>query len=154
MRAFAALIALVLAPAAAAAQSHLESGSATGTRSRIVLEARDCRRLVTRHRPSLDTAYEPGVDARGRPVAPADLLGGAELRLPEVIVIDVLIPLTEFLGEAAPPRTGHAEVRVGEVRVGEVRVEGERLSFNGQPLGDPAAAAIAAACRLLIERSP
>jgi len=149
MRAFAALIALVLAPAAAAAQSHLESGSAPGTRSRIVLEARDCRRLVTRHRPSLDTAYEPGVDARGRPVAPADLLGGAELRLPEVIVIDVLIPLTEFLGEAAPPRTGHAEVRVGEVRV-----EGERLSFNGQPLGDPAAAAIAAACRRSIERSP
>ena len=145
MRSLAALLAALLASAAAAAQSGLDSESAPGTQTRIVLEARDCRRLVTRHRPSPDTAYRPGVDARGRPVVPADLLGGPDLRLPEVIVIDVLIPLSEFLGDDTPPRIGHSEVRVGEVRV-----EGERLSFNGQPLSDPAGAAIAAECRRLL----
>jgi hypothetical protein len=143
MRTLAALLAVL--PLSAVAQSAPDSESAPGTRTRIVLEARDCRRLVIRHRPSPDTAYEPGVDARGRPVVPADLLGGTELGLPEVIVIDVLIPLSEFLGEHAPPRIGHSEVRVGEVRV-----EGERLSFNGQPLGDPAGAAIAAECRRIL----
>ena len=149
MRSAAALLALFLPSAAAAADSQLESGGAPGYDTRVILEARDCRQLVTRHRPSLDTAYQAGVDVRGNPVAPADLASGPRLQLPEVIVIDILIPLEAFLGEGTPPRLGRSEVRVGEVRV-----EGEHLSFNGQPLGDPAAAAIAAACRRILEAKP
>ena len=149
MRDIAALLALLLAPTAAAAQSDLETGGAPGPHTRVILEARDCRQLVTRHRPSLDTAYQAGVDVRGNPVVPADLASSPRLQLPEVIVIDILIPLEAFLGEGTPPRIGRSEVRVGEVRV-----EGERLSFNGQPLGDPAAAAIAAACRRILEAKP
>ncbi len=147
MRSAAALLALLLPSAAAASQ--LESGGAPGQDTRVILEARDCRQLVTRHRPSIDTAYKAGVDVRGNPVVPADLASSPRLQLPEVIVIDILIPLEAFLGERTPPRLGRSEVRVGEVRV-----EGERLSFNGQPLGDPAAAAIAAACRRILEAKP
>ena len=149
MRSAAALLALMLASAAAAAQSDLETGGVPDPYTRVILEARDCRQLVTRHRPSLDTAYQEGVDVRGNPVAPADLASSPRLQLPEVIVIDILIPLETFLGEGTPPRIGRSEVRLGEVRV-----EGERLSFNGQPLGDPAAAAIAAACRRILEAKP
>ena len=147
MHSAAVLLALLLAPAAAASQ--LETGGAPDHHTRVILEARDCRQLVTRHRPSLDTAYPPGVDARGNPVMPADLASSPRLQLPEVIVIDILIPLEVFLGEGTPPRIGRSEVRLGEVRV-----EGERLSFNGQPLGDPAAAAIAAACHRILEAKP
>lgn len=149
MRMLAVLLALWLPSAVAAAASQLESGGARGHHTRIILEARDCRQLVTRHRPSLDTAYQEGVDVRGNPVVPADLLSSPRIQLPEVIVIDILIPLEAFLGERTPPRIGRSEVRVGRVRV-----EGERLSFNGQPLGDPAAVAIAAACRRILEAKP
>ncbi len=149
MRSAAALLAVLSPLAAAAAQSDRETGGAPGQVTRVLLEARDCRQLVIRHRPSLDTAYQEGVDVRGNLVAPADLASGPRIQLPEVIVIDVLIPLEAFLGERTPPRIGRSEVRLGEVRV-----EGERLSFNGQPLGDPAAAAIAAACRRILEQKP
>ena len=149
MRSAAALLAVLLPSAAAAAASQLETGGAPDHHTRVILEARGCRQLVTRHRPSLDTTYQEGADVRGNPVAPADLASSPRLQLPEVIVIDILIPLETFLGEGTPPRIGRSEVRVGEVRV-----EGERLSFNGQPLGDPAAAAIPAACRRILEAKP
>jgi len=41
----------------------------------VVVDSAACRAL-TAHQPAPDVAYRPGVDATGRPVAPADL-GGA-----------------------------------------------------------------------------
>jgi len=48
------------------------SGPATADQGtgRVVVETGDCRWLV-RHRPAGDVAFAPGVDRRGRPVAPA-----------------------------------------------------------------------------------
>jgi hypothetical protein len=57
----------------------------------------DCRRLV-RHVPSADVAYKPGVDVRGRPVAPADAGGGPRITLPDVFEFDVTIDVRKYLG--------------------------------------------------------
>ena len=40
-----------------------------------------------RHEPAPDVAYQPGVDVHGRAVAPADLNGGSQIELPDVIYI-------------------------------------------------------------------
>ncbi|MEP2189339.1 MAG: hypothetical protein ABJK54_12615, partial [Alphaproteobacteria bacterium] len=60
---------------------------------------RDCRRVL-RHQPSGDVAYKPGVDARGKPVAPADLSGGFKMVLPDVFEFNVTKDLTAYLGGA------------------------------------------------------
>ena len=140
MRAASIFLFPVLAILAAQAQPQPETG--------FVITAADCRRLVTKHTPAPDVAYRAGIDVHGRPVAPAESGAAARIVLPDEIVIDVLIPLDEFLGDKTPPRTARAEVRVGAVTV-----VGDRLSFNGQPLGDSAAAAIAAECRRILKHS-
>lgn len=142
MRAPAALPYAVLMGAFLVALAEPRAGSGTN----LVISSADCRRLVTRHAPSPDV-YRPGVDVRGRAVAPADLDSATRIRLPERIDIDIIVALGEFLGAGTPPRTAGAEVRVGTVTL-----EGEHLSFNGQALGDTAAAAIAAACRKALAR--
>lgn len=55
---------------------------------RIVITKLDCSRLI-RHTPSADVAYQPGVDANGRAVVPADIPGSGADALPN-LVPDVL----------------------------------------------------------------
>lgn len=57
---------------------------------RVTITEFDCRRLVE-HRPRDDVAYQPGVDAQGRAVAPADLAGGYQLDLPQVYRFDLTV---------------------------------------------------------------
>lgn len=108
----------------------------------IVIDVDDCRHIVA-HRPAPDVAYQPGQDARGRAVAPADLPSSGSIRTPEKVGIDLIIPLSTFLGDDTPPFTEDAEVNAGRVVVDTVTGE---ISYNGQSLGDPAANAIAAEC--------
>lgn len=136
---YAALLAAVFMSVA-----ETRAGSGTG----LIISSAECRRLVTRHVPSPDVAYRPGQGVHGRAVAPADLDSAIAIRIPERIDIDILIPLEAFLGDETPPRTAEAEVRVGRVSV-----VGERLSYNGQPLADAAAAAVAAECRKALTRN-
>jgi hypothetical protein len=42
--------------------------------------------------------YRPGVDVRGRPIAPADLAGAPRLAIPDRIVIDLPLNIFERLG--------------------------------------------------------
>ncbi|MBE0599973.1 MAG: hypothetical protein IH568_01525, partial [Burkholderiaceae bacterium] len=63
----------------------------------VVISREDCRRVV-RHVASADVAYTPGVDARGRPVAPADLAGTPQLQLPETFSFDIAIDMRRYLG--------------------------------------------------------
>ena len=59
--------------------------------SQVRISAADCRRAVA-HQPRADVEYKPGVDARGRKVAPADLQGQQpQIKLPDVISFDVKI---------------------------------------------------------------
>ncbi len=129
-----AIILLLLATALAASAARAEGV--------VVVTVEQCRQVVA-HQPADDVAHRPGVDVRGRPVAPADLAGPGAIRTPESITIALDLPLDEFLGAGTPPFIGQAEVQVGTVAY-DIRTG--RLSYNGQPLSDPAAHAIAAEC--------
>ena len=78
---------------------------------------------------------------RYQEVAPADLGGGSTLKLPMEITIDIEIDLEEKYG------LGAGGDYTGTAYIGEVKVKGGRVTFNGQPLGNPEQQAIAAACR-------
>ncbi len=105
----------------------------------------DCARLVE-HIPSADVAYTPGVDVRGRPVAPADLPGTPRITLPETITFDVSVDLRRF----GLPRT--SRLFEPNATVGKVTVESSgRAYFNGQPLQNTDSDALAQFCR---QRTP
>ncbi|MCP5367453.1 MAG: hypothetical protein H6907_14155 [Hyphomicrobiales bacterium] len=121
----------LLVPAAAAADG--------GTS--IVVSKQTCARIV-RHHPAPGVEYRPGVDVRGKPVAPADLDGGSGVRLYETTVIDIGIDLAEKYGLGAGGKY------TGEAKVGRVAVTPDgRVTFNGQPIDPAESEAIAKACR-------
>ena len=126
MRQSFALIAAVLVVAPAHAQT-------------IVVEGSACRVLVA-HVPAADTAYQPGVDARGRSVAPADLAGSPPVLAPSFI-FDLRVDLAPYLPRNSPlfqPQLG----------VGRVTVTPDgAVAFNGQSLASPERAALAALCQ-------
>jgi hypothetical protein len=114
----------------------------------LVISAADCAAL-TGHRPDPSVEYAPGVDVRGRAVAPADLPGHEPLQLGAgEAAIDPRIPLKRYfeLPQGLVSILGDAEIGVGVVTVRDgVAYLGERR------LGDPAQAAIAEACAGLRE---
>lgn len=70
----------------------LVAATASAEEVTVTVTRQDCARLV-RHMPSADVAYQPGVDVKGRKVAPADLPGsGADLKiLPEVLEFTIAV---------------------------------------------------------------
>lgn len=87
---FLVLGAAVLALPSAALAQQAELGSQP---VRIVITKLDCSRLI-RHVPAADVAYQPGVDARGRAVAPADMPGSGAGALPNLLPDVLEFPLT------------------------------------------------------------
>ncbi len=106
---------------------------------RVALQEEACRRLVA-HVPAPDVAYRPGVDARGRAVAPADLPGsggGSWLR-------PLVVPLTLDLGERIdlPPGVA-ADIPLFDLTVDALG----RVRLDGRPIDDRTTVLLAAACR-------
>ncbi|CAO3429860.1 hypothetical protein [Azospirillum doebereinerae] len=95
---------------------------------------------LTRHRPAADVEYKPGVDARGRPVAPADLPGSAPAVPLDRFDIPVSGDLARVMGLNVPGRDSN-------VQVGWLTLDEGRLFFNGQPVGGPAEAELYTYCR-------
>ena len=118
--------------------AHAQGTAATP--ETIVVTSGDCAALVE-HQPSADVAYRPGVDVRGRTVVAADVAGTPRIALPDEIVIDVTVLVYEYLGQTPPSGLGDTQASVGRL----VFSDG-KLTFNGEPLSDPASDAIAAAC--------
>ena len=106
----------------------------------IVVSRRDCARLVA-HEPTDDVAYTPGIDVRGRWVAPPEVDDQRRLDLPDTIVIPITVDLEERLGIGEDGRF-EAEAHIGVVAVRE-----GKAYFNGELLDDEAAAAVRAACQ-------
>jgi hypothetical protein len=105
----------------------------------VVVDTAACR-VLTVHQPAPDVAFRPGVEALGRPVAPADL-GGGPSPVARSFAFDLNADLRPYL------RPGSAlfqpQLNVGRVVVG---TDGTVL-FNGRRLDDGDRAALAAACR-------
>lgn len=60
---------------------------------RIVITKVDCSRLI-RHTPTVDVAYQPGIDARGRAVTPADMPGSGANAIPGLLPDVLEFPIT------------------------------------------------------------
>jgi len=128
-------------------------GAALADEGFVRVTRADCDR-ITRHVPGADVAYRPGVDPRGRAVAPAEL-GGETGRIdvaPDSIRIPITRPLRQFFG--VPGNTAQFETRgarvapfAAEAEIGVVTIREGRAYFNDTSLADPAAHAIAEACR-------
>ncbi len=114
-----------------------EKGASPGT---IVVTRGDCAALVE-HTPASDVEYRPGVDVRGRSVVAADASGSSPIAAPDEIAIDVTVQVYQFLERTPPRGLGDTSTNVGRL----VFSDG-KLSFNGEPLSDPATHAIAEAC--------
>ncbi len=127
-----------------------QDGVKTETQRAAILEITpdECRYL-SRHVADPGVAYQPGVDVRGRKVAPADLSGSdysPSIRPPKTIVIPIEIDLFDRFGIPANPA-----LFKGDAEVGEVIYDDGKLYFNGQRLADGASDEIALYCRDLLE---
>jgi hypothetical protein len=107
----------------------------------VAISRRDCERLV-RHEPAPDVAYQPGVDVHGRPVAPADLGGGSQIELPDVIYIPIEVLIQDKYGIPA-----NSVLYDATALVGVVSVRGNQVYFEDKLLSDPEVAALEVACR-------
>lgn len=116
----------------------------TSDSTEVSISDEACRRLV-RHVHDADVAYKPGVDVRGNSVAAADLPGTNILKLPDTIQFNLTVDvLSDYGVDDNSPLTP-----IGETTIGVVTFDllSGALTFNGEPLGDPEQAVLAAACR-------
>jgi hypothetical protein len=116
---------------------HAHAQTITATRE-------TCADLVE-HVPSADVAYQPGIDVAGQPVAPADLPGSPTIQVPEEFSIPITVDLGRRLGIPSNPNNFRAKADIGVVSYKD-----GKAFFNGQPLQDPDAAALADACRKIM----
>jgi hypothetical protein len=107
----------------------------------IAISRKDCQRLVN-HQPAPDVTYQPGVDVHGRPVVPADLGGGQQIQLPDVIYIPIEVLIQDKYGIPA-----NSVLYDATALVGVVSVRGNQVYFEDQPLTDPEIVALEEACR-------
>lgn len=132
---------LLCAPAAAVAQQEMASQPI-----RIVITKVDCSRLI-RHVPAPDVAYQPGVDAKGRAVAPADIPGSGAEAIPNLLPDVLEIPLTikPMQGATYAKRgSGDSQATLGTVRYDMAK---GTFTFNDQPLGSAEQQELARACQ-------
>ena len=134
-----ACLVLALVPGWAPGLAAAEDGA-------VQIRREDCARLV-KHVPDPDVTYQPGVDVDGNPVAPADLDGGYQITLPEVIEIPITVLLQDRFGIPANSVLYKGEAEIG---VAEVNLDGEKVTFNGQDLTSPEAQALSAACQEIL----
>jgi hypothetical protein len=114
---------------------------AAPTEADVAVSKRDCDRLVKYQQPP-GVEYQPGVDVHGRPVAPADLGGGYNIKPPEIIVIPIEVLIQDRFNIPANSVLWNAEAQVGTVIV-----KGDQVYYEGQLLGDPETAALEQLCR-------
>ncbi len=103
------------------------------------IDSRDCRVLAADATTDPSVAYQPGVDVRGRPVAPADPGGGSPVALPEVLEIPITVDMAERYG---------IDLRgIGaEATAGRVTFKKGRAHWNGRPMAPEDAALIRRRC--------
>jgi hypothetical protein len=120
-------------PQGSATEGAEDAAQTTDAAPTITVSRSACKALV-RHMPDDDVAYKPGVDVRGKAVAPADLNGGSPIlkSLPKEIEFPVTINFFDYTGIAVPDGVS------GEQSIGKITYRNGRVYFNGEPLGDEA----------------
>lgn len=100
----------------------------------------------TVYEPAPDVAYQPGIDADGNPVEPADVDGSSPplLEPDHQYRVDLTLPLGDAID--TPPGSGAERVKDSYIAIGQVTVRDGRAYFNDQPLDDESEHALAVAC--------
>lgn len=93
-------------------------------------------RLVAKHTPDANVAYQPNMDAQGHAVVPADLPGAPQINLPKQIKIPLTVNLAKTLNLDTTIYPGNQLGAGSEANLGTFTVEGDTVSFNGQALTD------------------
>lgn len=98
------------------------------------------------YRPAPDVAYQPGIDAEGNPVAPADLDGssGSLIGPDHQYTIDLTLPLGDAVD--TPAGSGVRRVKNSDLGIGKVTVQDGQAYFDGKPMSREDEHALAAAC--------
>lgn len=107
----------------------------------VVVSRRDCDRLVKYEQPP-GVEYQAGIDAHGRPVAPADLGGGSTIKAPDIIVIPIEVLVQDRFNIPA-----NSVLWDGTIQAGTVVVKGGQVFYEGQLLGDAETSALGELCR-------
>lgn len=124
--------------------------------TKITLTRNHCAQLVINNKADNSINYQPGVDTRGRKVAPADLDGGTATKN-YGLGDEVHINLQGYFGKFTPgfpapsqgkkdfinPVIENSEVSIGKI---DIRKDG-KIWINGIPAFDKDRAEIEAACR-------
>jgi hypothetical protein len=123
----------------------LVSAFAASASADTVIVTREGCAALQRYVPSPDVEYRPGRDVvNGKPVAPADLDGGAPpIKLPDEIEVVISVELQQRLGIPVDSTLYKPETFLGSVTV---KPDG-RAYFNGQPLQNDAAYELAQLCQ-------
>jgi len=90
---------------------------------------------------NIGAEYQPGVDVYGRKVAPADVDGGYQIKVPDVIEFPITYDAAKNLG------FNGSGLYEGKGNIATVRVEGDKVSINGQEVHSTKTADLIAACR-------
>lgn len=99
-----------------------------------VTQTAKCR-VIDRHVPDADVAYQPGKDVvEGEPVVPADLDGGAgPITVPQKFDIEIDAPLDQSVSAGQGNPLYQPRAKIGKVTVSNL--EGDTaMDINGQPL--------------------
>jgi len=101
---------------------------------------------LTKHVPSADTNYQPGVDMNGKAVAPADAPGSPQMQLPNKIEIPLTVDLAKILklDTTKPPYNNFGAGT--EAWLGNLSVQGDSVLFNGKPLSSEQQDNLAVVC--------
>ena len=106
-----------------------------------------CNALV-KHTPDASVAYQPGVDVNGNAVAPADLPGAPQMKLPDQIKIPLTINLAQSLNLNTSSYPYNQLGAGTEAVIGTLSVDttGDKVLFNGQPISDTQQDKLAVLC--------
>ncbi len=117
----------------------------TAQDQQLFVTRQDCARLVAHH-PDPGVEYKPGVDVRGKYVAPADLPAQNNVALPDKIEFDLrLNPLAYAPSSGAPAGAfQNTGTNIGHV---EIDLKNGQAKLNGHALDDEQTRIVTEACR-------
>jgi len=112
----------------------------------LYVTRQDCRQLVAHH-PDANVEYKPGVDVHGKYVAPADLPGQTDFKLPDKIEFDLRINPLAYApqqGNVPPGALQNTGTNIGHV---EVDLLSGQAKLNGNALDGEQTRIVTEACR-------
>ena len=112
----------------------------------LYVTRQDCKQLVAHH-PDPGVDYKPGVDIHGKYVAPADLPGQPDFKLPDKIQFDLRINPLAYApqqGNAPAGAFSNTGTNIGHV---EVDLLSGQAKLNGNSLDGEQTRIVTEACR-------